>query len=647
MKQVLSKEQKDIAFFNECEGAILVEASAGSGKTRILTERVRHLLTEKKDKFFSVLCLTFTNKAADEMKERLEDVPKLKERAFIGNFHEFCLNEILRKQRQEIGLEDVPHIFDDNDKKKIIEEVIYTNRSLKNKYDFPSIIDLNEKAKKQQDLISKCVNFISDAKRKLIIVPKDTIEWANWKEDNTFLYKNYNYQLENQNAIDYDDILLYAYRILVERPRVSKLYRKIYQYILVDEAQDLNYAQYQILKAICGDTHRNLMMVGDPKQAIYAFNGASPNFMQNDFVRDFEAERKEINHNYRSSTKVLELAEHIQPNGGIPNNYFKGIRKIQHSFDNEEEEANWIIESIKEWVERGTYEEEGKDVSSPIAFDNIAVLGRTRYVFKKLITQLEEDDLLKNKFYLRKGSEKFEPESQLMKIFDWGLRIIVNPLDVLHFNQIYQLLKLQPPNDLKDKLDGLLNLHLKTELSNKLVGQIKLITESWQEVNNNPNRLDLVLEKIKTNINDLDIPDEEKLAIDFDIEELKKLWKGFLMNTPTPKQNLSNFRYFLAMRSIDQNKKGLTLGTIHTVKGLEFEIVFLMGMNEGVLPYYKAKNRKALLEERNNAYVAVTRAKKCIYVTSPKTRMMPWNKPKNQTVSRFIQDFECTDSTVL
>ncbi len=320
----------------------------------------------------------------------------------------------------------------------------------------------------------------------------------------------------------------------------------------------MNYAQYQILRAICGDSHRNLMMVGDPKQAIYAFNGASPDFMQNDFVRDFDAEKKEINHNYRSSTKVLELAEYIQPNGGIPNNYFQGVREIQHLFNNEEE-AKWIIENIKKWIEIGAYEEGEKDVKLSIDLDNIAVLGRTRYIFKELITQLEKDDFLKKRFYLRKGSEKFESESQLMKIFDWGLRIIINPLDVLHFNQIYQLLELKPPTNINERVDDLLNLHLSSKLSTELTNQIKLISECWQEINNNPKKLDFVLEKIKTNINELEIPDEEKLTIDFDIEEFEKLWKGFLMNTPAPKQNLANFRYFLAMRSIDQNKKGLTL----------------------------------------------------------------------------------------
>jgi len=637
MKQVLSKEQQDIAFFNNCEGAILVEASAGSGKTRILTERVRHLITEKENKFFSVLCLTFTNKAADEMKERLQnDIPKLANRVFIGNFHEFCLNNIIRSQRQAIGLEEMPHIFDETDKRKIIEEVLLENSLLKSKYEFPNAKDDKVRAKSQKDFVNKCIDFISTAKRNLTIIPEEITTWKSWGEKNTFLYKNYNYKLENQNAIDYDDILLYAYRILIERPRIAELYRDLYEYILVDEAQDLNYAQYQILKVICGDTHKNIMMVGDPKQAIYAFNGASPDFMQKDFITDFNAVKKEIKKNYRSSTKVLELAQHIQPNGGIPNNYFDGIREIR-PFDDEQSEAKWVVAEIKKWLNKGFYKEENKEVEIPINIENIAVLSRTRYVFKDLIKELENDETLKNKFFLRKGSEKFEPESVFMKVFDWGLRVIINPLDILHFNQIYQMLKVEVPRQ-GNRLEHLLQLNNFDNHTNLNKSQVDLLTQSWKELNENPTRLDIILNILKVGLNDLKIKDEEKAIIHFDIQEFENLWTGFLMNTVSNKQSLANFRYFLAMKSVDENKKGITLSTIHTVKGLEFEIVFLIGMNNGVLPYYKAETEKEKAEERNNAYVAVTRAKHCIYVTYPNSKMM-WEKPRFQQVSMFIKDF--------
>ncbi len=637
MKQELSKEQREIAFFNDCEEALLVKASAGSGKTRILTERVRHLLTEKKDKFFSVLCLTFTNKARDEMRDRLIGIPKLSERTFIGNFHDFCLSQIIRKQKHEIGLEVMPHIFDEDDKKKIILEVIYQREDLKAMYDFSEIPPekKEEKAKKQRELITKCSDFISNGKRKLITVPEYVTEWEKWGERNTFLYKNYNELLQSQNALDYDDILLYAYRILTERPAVANIYRRSYRYILVDEAQDLNFAQYQILRAICGETHKNVLFVGDPNQAIYAFNGASVDFMLTEFVADFNAEVKVVPHNFRSSTKVLELAHHIRSNGGMPNNYFEGVREMP-PFDSEKLEAAWIITKIKEWQQIGYYEE--KEIKITIGLENMAVLARNRYVLKELMEQLDADETLKNQYFLRKGSERFEPESQLIKAFDLGLRILVNPLDILHFNQLYQELGLSKTLN-KNRLESLLTLNQIENLTSEQKIIFDILVEVWVKLKNNPKLIDNALNTINQAVINSDFVDEEKLKIDYDIKEFKKLWVGFLRNTPSESQSLANFRYFLALNGIDDNKKGLTLATVHTVKGLEYDIVFLMGMNEGVLPDYRAKNDKALAEERNNAYVAVTRAKKCIYVTYPKSRIMPWGEPKSQIISQFIRYF--------
>jgi DNA helicase-2/ATP-dependent DNA helicase PcrA len=633
---ILSKEQHDIAFYNNCEGSILVEASAGSGKTRILTERVRHLLTERKDKFFSVLCLTFTNKAAEEMKERLQGIPKLDERAYIGNFHEFCLTKILRTRIKEIGLDELPHIFNEEDQRKILEEVLYSNEKLKSIYAFKEH-SAQERSKAQSALLSKYLNFISEAKRKLTVVPDYETNWLNWGEDNTYLFQEYNRRLINQNAMDYDDILLYAYRILNERPATSSLYRRAYKYIMIDEAQDLNFAQYQILRSICGQEHRNVMMVGDPKQAIYGFNGASPEFMQIYFVNDFGAEKKEIKHNYRSAQKVLELAQSVQPNGGVGTNYFEGIGVIQ-SFESEIDEAQWIIKKIKKWKETGIYEESGKDIRETIDFKNIAILARTKFVFKTLIEQLEEDAELKGKFYLRKGIERFEPDSILIKAFDLGLRILVNPYDFLHFRQLVNELKLAGIDENKTRLDILLSL---TQYPSGVLSieVLTILVELWQKLHKNPKWLGEAIRALEQHLRhkNLYISEEEAPKVAFDLSELHKFWSAFARKEASENQNISNFRYFIALNGSKENKEELVLATVHTTKGLEFEIVFLMGMCDGVFPDFRAKNEVALKEERNNAYVAVTRAKRCIYVTYPKNRMMPWGDSKPQTMSRFIK----------
>lgn len=636
MNHNLSKEQRQIAFYQNCEGALLVEAAAGSGKTRLLTERVRYLLTEKKDKFFSVLCLTFTNKAADEMKERLKNVPKLKERAYIGNFHEFCLEKIVRPRYGEIGLAAMPHIFDENDQRKIIEEVILSRTELKEKFK----ISEHQTEKKWRELIDNCSSFISSKKRNLVSVSEFETNWDGSGGVETLLHKDYNERLISQNAMDYDDILEYAYRILNNRPGTADLYRRTYQYIMVDEAQDMNYAQYQIIRSICGDSHRNVMMVGDPRQAIYGFNGASPSYMQDEFIKDFNAEKKALNQNFRSAQRVLELAQQIQANGGIGNNYFNGESEL-HSFENEAEEASWVIAQIKSWLKIGQYAEIGKEVVEPIDYQDVAVLARNKFVFGTLIEQLEEDADLKDKFYLRKGVERFEPESILVKIFDLGLRLLVNPADVLHRKQLLNELRL-PATILNDgNIESLLELHQNSNESLSKEALTKL-SDLWGKLYKNSKwtgeAIKLLLDCVEKQC--LDLNDEESVKANFDLLELQKQWNAFARKTPVEQHQLVNFRYFLALSGAKEHPNQLTLATVHTTKGLEYAIVFLIGMNEGVFPDYRAKTDLALQEERNNAYVAITRAKRCIYITRPKSRIMPWGDPKPQSISRFIKDLQ-------
>ncbi len=633
MKQQLSEEQQKAvdAFLHE-KKAVLVEASAGSGKTRILTECVRSLITEEKDKFFSVLCLTFTNKAADEMKERLSDIPKIKERAFIGTFHEFCLERILKVRRHEIGLEQLPHIFDDNDRRKILEQVFLENSAFEEDYQ-------HLEPKKQEQRINDFLQVISEAKRELVVEPET--DKPDWHFKRKLLFKEFNERLQSQNAMDYDDILLYGYRILTSREANASLYRRQYKYILVDEAQDLNYAQYQIIRAICGETHKNVMFVGDEKQKIYGFSGASLDFMKVHFQNDFNPEIVKVENNFRSSDAILALANSIRENGGIGQNYFEGEKSIL-PFENEQLETQWIVEKIKYWLNKGVYQEEGKDLKEEIKLENIAVLARNRFVFNELINQLEKDDLLKDKFYLKKGLDKFAPESTLMKVFGLGLRVFVNPSDVLHFNQILSELNLSI-KDVPNKIDYLKSLNkdyatLENHLKTTKTQLDFLVDECWQLLSKEYKFFGKILEKLQSTIQDTTFfeSEQEKEMIASEIQEILSYWRDFIRSMSYDNQTLQNFLFFLAMNGSNKTQKGLTLATIHTVKGLEYEIVFLMGMNEGVFPDYRAKTEFQKEEERNNAYVAITRAKRCIYVSYPKIRKMPWGTDKKQEISSFL-----------
>ena len=629
-QQKLSKEQQEAAFYNDCEGAVLVEASAGSGKTRLLTERVRYLLTEKKDKFFSVLCLTFTNKAADEMKERLKGVPKLRERAFIGTFHEFCLQNIIRTRYIEIGLQNVPHIFDENDKKEILEEVLTTNQLFEEDY-------MNLPPKQQQSKLYDYLNYISERKRQLDLV---TVGNGNFLEEEkkNILYEDYNDRMLSQNAIDYDDILLYAYRILTNRGDViANLYRRLYKYILVDEAQDLNYAQYNIIKTICGEHHKNVFMVGDPNQAINGFAGADIKFMKEDFVKDFEAESFKVLHNYRSSKRVLELANSIREKEVKQEYYFEGENQIL-SFDNQTKEAKWIISEVKNWLSKGVYEEENKESKEKIELENIAILARNRFIFSELMNQLKKDKELKELFYLRKGVEKFEADSLFIKIFDLGLRVISNPLNSLHFRQILNELQIQT-NSLSNKIDFLLDLQ-NQNINVLSKSQLELLSDIWGKLLNNSKWLGNAITKLNDSVADLGLEDGERERVQADLQSLQSYWNDFVRSTNSSSHNIIAFRHYLSLNGAKEDKKGLTLATIHTVKGLEYEIVFLIGANDDIIPYYRAKDTSSLNEEKNNLYVAITRAKRCIYVTYPKKRMMPWGDEKAQKISRFLKDHQ-------
>lgn len=633
----LSLEQSEIVHYNNGEGALLVVAAAGSGKTRILTERARYLLTQKQGRF-SILCLTFTNKAAEEMQERLSNVPDINNRAFIGTLHGFAL-QILTTRRNSIGYNEVPHIIErDNDKKKILEQVFIDNPILREHH-----IDKDEKA--QRTLIDKSMDWISEQKRNLVIIDDDTPQYNGWSEHRLVLYKSYNQLLREQNMVDYDDILLLAYRILVENEAIARLYQRTYPYILVDESQDLSFAQYHLIKALAGGSHKNIFMVGDPNQAIHSYAGADKKFMLESFIEDFNAERKTINKNFRSSKEVIQFANKILPNGSNPDDaYFEGVKVVPKGFEDEKEEAIWIYSKIKGLL-NGTDETlilKRDEIEGDLTLDKIAVIARNKFVFSKLESHLKEDDLFKNNYFVKKTTEILDVESDIMKIFDLGTRIISNPSNQLHFQQISNFLKIETPTQYKsingiDKLSKLQSLLPQDD--EKIKQDFNILLAAWNILSDNQSKMFDALNIIESYANNLETNERELVISDIN-EEYRNAWRKFLGNTTPNNINLSAFRQVIAMGVTNANKqKGLTLATVHTVKGLGFDVVFLMGMNEGTFPDYRAnKAEKLMQEERNTAYVAITRAKRWLYITYPDTKMMPWGDIKKQTPSRFISN---------
>ncbi|CAM3777992.1 DNA 3'-5' helicase [Flavobacterium branchiophilum] len=634
---------------NHKEGALLVMASAGSGKTRVLTERIKELLKNESEKFH-VLALTFTNKAAEELKERLSDVKNIEKRAFVGTFHSFCL-EVIQSHGYAINKSVQPHIFEKNeDRTNLLIQVFEKpeNWDLRKHYE-------NKDAREKQLFISNALTYISKKKKQLKGIEKfDFLDGDNEKELIQKMYSEYNDLLILQNAMDFDDVLIYAYQIFSDRPAIAKLYRNQFKYLFIDEAQDLNFAQYELLKIICNGEHRNVMMVGDVKQSLYDFNGSDYVYMKNNFIKDFNAETKKLNTNFRSSKKIIEVANSVYADAMQgSDSIVTGKFKIFDNCEDEKAEANAIVEEIKKYLKQGKYQEDGF-IGDTISYKDIAILARSRYLLKNVEDLLTQEGLPS---YLKKGSDSLFFDSQLMKIFDLGLRILINPVDVLHFSEILEIYSITTNISNLNNLSGLEKLK---SIHNFITEDDKvlysLLLESWT-ILNNQNKFNLreALVPIMSlfeveNIFKVNEPYEEyegktideNTAIRFDIEELEKYYSIYARNTPAELKSLTHFKTQLSLGLIlpEKEENGIVLSTIHLAKGLEYEIVFVLGLDDGSLPFYKSKQSggKALSEEKNIFYVAVTRAKRALYLSYPKSRTMPWNpySIKTMTPSEFL-----------
>ena len=639
-KQNLSYEQKQIVDQWLTSGQpMLVEASAGSGKTRILTESVRRVVEDNPKDKSRILCLTFTKKAAEEMEERLIDV---KERTLIETTHSFAL-EIIKSRKHHLGMNKMPTIIDkESDKKEILIEVILSNPLLAKHYlKIPENEKENNLAKYQTKLLNNWINFIKNKKQNLVSldVESDNPPGKGWTPDRVSLYQDYNILLRNQNLIDYEDIIFLAWKILSERPAVANLYRRIYKYVLVDEAQDLNFAQYEFIRTFCGDGITNIMMVGDSNQAIYGYAGASSKFMTEEFVKDFDLaanQQKRIEYNYRSSASVNELASELAAIEHLNiQNYYKG--KVEFfSFPNENAESDWVIQKLHDLL--GQIQD---DYDGELTLSKIAILGRNKFVFKNLIAKLKEDKILNDKFFLKRGSEVLTPQSTTMKIFDLGIRILNNPRAYLYQNQIIDVLDITNESNLDkiENIEGLKRVLSMTNIDFIPKSIFDCLLEVWQDIENNINNFSKALNKLLKSIDVID-EDNEKDLIYNDIQEWEEAWDNYVRSVPANNSSISDFRRFLAMGiTRAQNENGLTLATVHSIKGLEFHVVFIMGVGEGTFPDYRAIRKQNIEEEKNNAYVAVTRAKRELYITYPETKIFPWGEIK-QEKSRFFEHKE-------
>lgn len=597
----LSDKQKSIVDLEQ--GAYLVLASAGSGKTRVLTERIKRLSENEKGK---ILAITFTNKAAAEIEDRLGTSIKDKN-VFVGTFHSFC-QSILELRFKLLGYNKMPHIFeDDSDRIELIKQAINSVPYFKEKYE-------GKDTKERNQYTYNALQFISTVKRELIS-PEILIERTSTKEYLT-LFETYQDILKSNNAIDFDDIIKLIYDLFINNEAVANLYRRAYSYICIDECQDLNKLQYYLLKSLCGETIKNIMMVGDPNQAIYGFNGSKASFMLKNFVSDFNAEEFTLEENYRCSKSIIEASNKLMGLNAVASQYvIPGIFEINTN-DSELDEANYVISKINELTISKTH----NDIEGEIDYSKIAILARNKFVFKQIEEKLKSEKI---PYYFKSGNSGVKFSSNEMKIFDYLFRIKINPLDKLHHQKLVQLLDIENIEDLENSKFPI-SANIKSIIDEISIENIHLKLEELKNV---------FIENIVEN------DDEKKSAIE-EIEDFINQLTEYKKHNLKP--TLEGFKSAIALglTNVYNSKEiGICLSTVHTMKGQENEIVFLIGMDDGTFPDYRAidKGGEDLQQEKNNTYVAFTRAKRFLFVSYPKTRIMPWGDIKHRELSRFIK----------
>lgn len=599
-KIVLSPKQQEIA--NYINGPLLVTASAGSGKTRVLTERIANLTKHTRRR---ILAITFTNKACEEIKNRLQQKDyEMLEQVLVSTFHGFC-TQVLESHVSAMNWRTMPQIFRDEDIRQVVASAICDSLNLRKKY-----LSLDNKGRNQ--MVSSSIEVISQIKREVIL--EDELEEKVANSDHIEIYRHYCDYMDSLHAIDFDDLLLDAYKLFLYNPKIASLYRREFEYICVDEAQDMNKAQYQLLRILTGNEHRNIMLVGDAKQSIYAFNGSSSRFMQKDFVRDYSPVKvMNLQENYRSAKSILNYAGLIMHDAPVEE--FVKLQGVcqELTYENPCMEAQGVVGSINTMLQA----EHIKDVEGHLTYADFSVLARNKFVLSKI-----EDELIKAGIPYHYKNTNGNPmfTSTSANIFNLAMMIRLNEMDNLHLSQLKKLMGITEAESIE-------NLAKATDKD-----FYKLILDSVNTLNPDGSNFRPTLKKIASYIKEqsqntqLD-PQEWLVAYD-DFKEINNHWTKYASSVTVP--NLAAFRnaMTLGQTTTIKSEDSVSLATVHTMKGQQSIIVFLVGMDEGTFPDYRAVKSGVksteMQQERNNLYVAVTRAQRHLYISYPQKRLMPW-----------------------
>lgn len=615
------------------EGPVLVLAGPGSGKTRVLTHRIVYMVKGCNIPAHRILAVTFTNKAAGEMRERVEQLIGREEarHVWLGTFHSICVR-ILRREANIIDFTPDFVIFDRDDQLTLMKQILH---------------DLHLDPQKHPPY--GFLDAIGVAKNEFILPQNFPIENAG-DELKKKIFEVYQQRLRASNAMDFDDLLFYTVRLFQQYPDTLAAYHYRIPYVLIDEFQDTNMVQYELVRLLAG-SRRNVFVVGDPDQSIYSFRGADYRNVKR-FQQDFDPQTIYLEENYRSHQYVLDAAMAvIRKNADhIPRNLYSqrktGPKLEIHEAYNEREESQYIVESITEMVQRGQAK-----------LRDFAVM----YRLNAQSRVLEEAFVHAGLPYLLVGATRFYGRKEIKDVLAY-LRVVQNPADEVSLLRIINVPTRGIGQTTIEQLrawagsrgDGLYAAlqALASGEDSPLSGRSKAglvrfveMVEGWRLMRETISPLDL-LDTILDETNYLDFLKRDKSDRGEDreenIEELRRVASEH-QNQPLG-EFLEEIALVAETDNFDRTSNAPTLLTLHAAKGLEFPVVFIIGLEEGLLPYRKAieesnpvTREHQLGEERRLMYVGLTRAKERVFLVYTFKRVM-WGQSDIATPSRFLRD---------
>jgi len=635
----------------ETEGPILVTAGAGSGKTRLLTYRIAHLIRDKYVSPYNILAITFTNKATKEMQSRLENMVEDSDKIWVSTFHALCCkilrrnivafqNKVNLKRETEYrkGFDSNFSIYSDSDKDKILKDVFAKN----------NVTD--------ESIMKNAVWHISNAKNKNLTPFEYQKEYMETEDIDTYakIYNTYQIELENNNALDFDDLLTKTYELFKMCPEVLSYYQNKFQYIHIDEFQDTNTVQYQIV-SLLAQKHKNIFAVGDEDQCIYGWRGANISNIL-DFKKDFpECKTFKLEQNYRSTKNILNTANTLIKHNTIRNpkslwtENIDGVRVEYNSLGTESDEAEFVARSIYNLVRESGYK-----------YGDVAVLMR----LNALTRSFEEKFLNYNIPHRVFGGFKFFERQEIKAILAY-LRLLVNPQDSAALLRIVNFPKRGIGDASLEELNkqakyysvGLMTLILNEEdeffLADNVANKFDVFKSLYLDLKENMNKLPAT-DFIRYMLSKVDFKkaygsgSEEDLSKLMNIDSFVSAVDEYFEQNPssTLEEYLQSVTLASDIDSYDEANNAVTLATVHSVKGLEFKVVFVVGLEDKIFPLirYGSSTQKDMEEERRLMYVAITRAEQRLYLTNAKSRFM-YGRRDYMMPSKFLTEAEITTRT--